>query len=282
MCCIVFACMSSAIAGNLAAITLADKPIRIIRGVSVLKGLVGVVVEKDDIVETGSSGAQIEISDDLMFALAPETKVYLANLQFGETNHAEIVVINGWLKVFDKRSGSSGRVLINTPLLRVSLENGFSIVHVSQSKTEMFAEEGLQTISETNEAGKAGTEVKISREQYAMRLEGQNFKIISRPPREFISEMPMAFRDPVTAAPDRLKGAKVPAVKEREVDFADIEQWLKSNLAAKKSFVNRFKPRLKDPNFNKQLDAQLGQTAEWKFILHPPQAKPQDESTTKY
>ena len=284
MCCIIFACMPAAFANDLSAITLADKPVRIIRGVTIIKGLVGVAVQKDDIVEAGASGAQIEISNDLMFSLAPETKVYLANLQFGETNHAEIVLINGWLKVSNKRSGSSGRVLINTPLLRVSLENGFSIVHVSQSKTEMFAEEGLQTISETNDSGKSGAEVKISREQYAMRLEGQNLKIIPRPPKEFISEMPMAFRDPVTAAPDRLKGVKIQAVKEREVEYSDIEHWLKSNIAAKKSFVNRFRPRLKDPSFSKQLDAQLGQTVEWKPILHPPPptAVPKDESTTKY
>ena len=280
--CLAFASLPMAFGSDLSAITLADKPVRIIRGTTVLKGLAGVPVQKDDMIETGVSGAQIEVSNELMFALAPDTKVYLANLQFGGATQPEIVLINGWLKVFDKRSGSSGKVLINTPLLRVSLENGFSIVHASASKTEMFAEDGLQTISELNESGKPTAELKISREQYAMRLEGQSFKIIPRPPKEFIAEMPMAFRDPVTAAPDRLKGAKIQAVKEREVDYADIEHWLKSNIAAKRSFVNRFRSRLKDPNFSKQLDAQLGQTLEWKPILHPPPPKLQDDTTTKY
>ena len=280
--CSAFAYLPTASGSDLSAITLADKPVRIIRGITVLKGIVGVAVQKDDIIETGASGAQIEVSNELMLALAPETKLYLANLQFGENNHPQIVLIQGWLKVFDKRAGMIGRVLIDTPLLRVSLENGFSIVHASGAKTEMFAEDGLQTIAELNESGKPGTEMKISREQYAMRLDGQNFKVIPRPPKEFIAEMPMAFRDPVTAAPDRLKGSKIQAVKEREVDYADIAHWLKTNSTAKKSFVTRFKPRLKDPDFNKQLDAQLGQTLEWKPILHPPAPKSHDENTTKY
>lgn len=269
-CLIAFGYIPTVLAIELPAITLADKPVRIIRGATVLKAVVGVPVQKDDFIESGASGAQIEVSKELMFTLAPETKIYLANTQFGETNHAEIVLINGWLKVFDKRSGSSGRVLITTPSIRVSLEAGFSIVHVSAGKTEMFAEEGVQTIAEFNEAGKIGPEMKIGREQYASRLSGQSLKIIPRPPKEFIGEMPITFRDPVVAAPDRLKGIKVLAVKEREVDYPDIEHWLKSNIAARKSFVNRFKPRLKDTDFRKQLDAQLGQTADWKPILHPP------------
>ncbi len=281
-CLIAIGHMSMALAMDLPAITLADKPVRIIRGVTVFKAVVGVPVQKDDIVETGASGAQIEVSKELMFALAPETKIYLLNTQFSESNHVEIVLINGWLKVFDKRSGASGRVLITTPSIRVSLEAGFSIVHVSAGKTEMFAEEGLQTVAEFNEAGKLGAEMKIGREQYASRLVGQSLKIIPRPPKEFIAEMPIIFRDPVVAAPDRLKGIKMQAVKERELDYPDIEHWLKSNIAARKSFVNRFRPRLKDADFRKQLDAQLGQTVDWKPILHPPPPpKPPEEVPAK-
>ena len=279
---ITFTYMPTASAIDISAITLADKPVRIIRGVTVLKAVVGVPVQKDDIVETGASGAQIEISTELMFALAPETKIYLANTQFAETNHAEIVLISGWLKVYDKRAGSSGRVLITTPSIRVSLEAGFSIAHVSAEKTEMFAEEGLQTIAEFNEAGKIGAELKIGREQYAFRLSGQSLKIIPRPPKEFIAEMPITFRDPVVAAPDRLKGVKMQALKEREVDYPDIEYWLKSNIALRKTFVNRFRPRLKEANFRQLLDAQLGQTADWKPILHPaPPPKPTEDTSVK-
>ncbi len=281
MCFIAVGRLPMAMANDLSAITLADKPVRIIRGATVFKGVVGVAVQKDDIVETGASGAQIEISNELMFALAPETKIYLANTQFGESTHPEIVLLNGWLKVFDKRSGSSGRVLISTPLIRVFLETGFSIVHVSGSKAEMFAEDGVQTIAELNETGKIGPEMKISHEQYAFRLFGENLKIIPRPPKEFIAQMPITFRDPVTAAPDRLKGIKIQAVKEREADFPDVEQWLNSNVGVKKNFVNRFKARLKDPNFRQQLDVQLGQTADWKPILHPLPPKLQDEVKTK-
>lgn len=281
ICLIGFGCIPTAFAYDLSTITFAEKPVRIIRGVTALKGVAGVAVQKDDIVETGASGAQIEFSNEFMFAMAPDTKVYLANVQFGESKHAEIVLISGWIKVLGKRSGQSGRVLITTPFIRVSLENGFSIVHTSGNKAEMFAEDGVQTIAELSEFGKSGVEIKINREQYASRLAGQNLKIIPRPPKEFIAEMPITFRDPVTAAPDRSKGVKIQAIKEREVDYSDVAPWLDNNMAVRKIFINRFKPRLKDLNFRNQLDAQLGQAADWKSILHPPPPKLQEEARTK-
>ncbi len=50
------------------ALTMVDQPVRIIRGVSVFKGVVGVPLQVDDIVETGAGAAQIELTADLMIA----------------------------------------------------------------------------------------------------------------------------------------------------------------------------------------------------------------------
>jgi hypothetical protein len=42
-----------------------------------------------------------------------------------------------------------------------------------------------------------------------------------------------------------------------------------SALPARRRFVARFRPRLSDPGFRKQLDRALGQGADWKPVLHP-------------
>ncbi|HEY6527334.1 MAG TPA: hypothetical protein VIZ65_01475 [Cellvibrionaceae bacterium] len=255
-------------ASELMTVTVADQAIHIIRGVSVFKGTVGVVLQKNDIIETTAAG-QIELGPDLIMALAPDTKIYLANIQFGEAMPPEIIVLSGWVKVASRRV-ENGRVVITTPLIRTALENGATVIHALADKTEIFAESSVVSITELGEANETTPEMKVALEQYAFRTAGQGIKIISRPPKEFISNMPMIFRDPLTKAPDRLKGLKTQPIAEREVNYLDVQHWLNSSIAPRKSFVKRFKPRLKDLEFRAQLDAQLGQTADWKPILHPP------------
>ncbi len=269
-------CMPSQAAEQVV-ITLSDSPIQIIRGTTLFKGVLGVDLKKDDIIETKMSSVQIEATD-LILSLAPETKMYL--LKLAEPGCAEIILLQGWVKASNKKSGENGCVKITSPLFGVLFENGASIVHVSENKTDMFAEDSAQTTTALGERGKAGAETKVSREQYATRLAGQDIKVLPRPPKEFIAEMPMIFRDQITSTANRLKNTKVEAEFIREVEYQDIEAWLKSNIAPRSSFVNRFKPRLKDANFRKQLDAQLGQTPDWKNILHPPPPpKPKSEAT---
>jgi hypothetical protein len=47
---------------------------------------------------------------------------------------------------------------------------------------------------------------------------------------------------------------------------------LASALPARRRFVARFKPRLSDPDFRKQLDRALGQGPDWKPVSHPARA----------
>ncbi len=252
------------------AITQADQPLRVLRGVAVYKGTSGVMVQKDDIVETGEGAGQLEMSADMMIMLAPQTRVYLASLGTAQAARLELVVLAGWVKLANKPGGANGRVTVITPLMRVTLDGGASIVHVSEGKSEMFAEDGAQTVAQVDGRGKPGAELKVGREQYALRPDGQSARVLARPPKEFMAEVPIPFRDPLTAAPDRLKGAKVAIVKLREAEFADIAPWLGADLALRKSLVSRYTARLADPTFRQQLDAQLGQSADWKPILHPP------------
>lgn len=260
-------------AANVANISLADKPVRIIRAAAVYKAGVGVLVQKDDIVETGAGGAQLEVSPEMILALGPDTRIYLSNIGTDAQSRTELVLLKGWVKVLSKGSGAAKRVIVTSPAIKVAIDSGSSIIHGVPGKGEMFAEEGTQIVNDMDERGKAGADTKVNREQFAINTAGQGLKVLPRPAKDFLAEMPIAFRDPVTPAPDRLKGARLPASKERDADFADVEPWLNNTLAVKKSFVSRFSPRLKDANFRKQLDDQLGQSAEWKPILHPPLPK---------
>jgi hypothetical protein len=81
--------------------------------------------------------------------------------------------------------------------------------------------------------------------------------------------MPRAFRDRLAPVPPLANAGKVLPVKERDADFTDVAAWLQAPLPARRAFVARFKPRLADAGFRAQLERALGQSAEWKPVLHP-------------
>ena len=264
-------------ASDMANISMADKPVRIIRGTAVYKANIGVLVQKYDIVETDAAGAQLEVSPELIMALGPETRLYLSSID--SSSRTDLVLLQGWIKVMSK--GKSAVTIITSPVIRVTVNGGSSIVYSTADKGEMFAEEATQIVNGMDDHGKPGADVKISHDQFAIGSQGQDLKMQPRPTKEFLAEMPVSFRDRIIPAVDRMKGARLSASKEREVDFSDVDAWLSSNLAVKKSFVSRFLPRIKDVNFRKQLDEKLGQSAEWKMILHPPPPPPKEQAKQK-
>ncbi len=256
----------AAIAANL---SVAEQPVRLIRAATVYKAAVGVTLQNDDIVETGAGSAQVEAGPGMLLALDPYTRIYLVNVNAG--TRPEVVLLSGWVKLAAK-----ARVAVSSPLMRVSLERGASIIHQGSDRTQMFAEDGSQLVAALDAKGQAGTEVKVEREQYALVQAGAAPKVLPRAPREFLRELPLTFQDPVTAAPDRLKGAKVAPVVEREAEFGDIAPWLTTNLSLHKRLMARFQVRLKDPRFRKQFEARLGTSAgaSTSAPAAPPVAKP--------
>jgi hypothetical protein len=256
-----------AAAENGPVISLADKPLRLIRGAVLYQAATGVVLQKGDIIESGASNAQIEVSGSTVIALAPETRIYLGS----QSSRIDVTLLDGWLKLQSRATNSGASALISSAVMQISFTDGTTIMHVATNKGEMFAEEGVQNLAEISERGAAGKNVKINREQYAQRVGDQSVKVMPRPAKEFIAGMPPSFRDALIPVATRLKGPAVAAKRERDVDYEDIDAWLKTPLRLRKAFVTRFTPRLKDPAFRKQLDAELGQSAEWKAILHPPE-----------
>jgi hypothetical protein len=256
-----------AAADNGPVISFADKPLRLIRGAVLYQAPTGVVLQKGDVIESDTSNAQIEVSGSTVIALAPKTRIYLGS----PGPRIDVTLLDGWLKLQSRPANPGVSVLISSAVMQASFTDGATIMHAATDKGEMFAEEGVQNLVEINERGAAGKSVKINREQYAQRVGDQPIKVMPRPAKEFIAGMPPSFRDALIPVAKRLKGPAVAPKRERDVDYEDIGAWLQAPLSLRKTFVTRFTPRLKDPAFRKQLDADLGQSPEWKAILHPPE-----------
>ena len=248
-----------------AVLTLADQPLRLIRGAAVYKAGSGVAVQKDDILETGDAGAQVEAGADAIVALGPHSRVLVADLAPAATSAVEMELLQGWIKVYAK----GRRAVVVTPALQVALASGSTIVHAGGGQDAVFAEEGEQQVARVDDKGKAGAALKLPAEQYAGIDAGKPQPVAGRPPHAFVGAMPAPFRDHLAQVPAVKNAGKVPPSKEGEADFADVDDWLASTLPARRRFVARFRPRLSDPDFRKQLDRALGQSPDWKPVLHP-------------
>jgi hypothetical protein len=246
-------------------LTLADQPLRLIRGAAVYKAGSGVAVQKDDILETDAAGAQVEAGADAIVALGPQSKVLVANLAADGKSPVELELLQGWIKVYAK----GRRASIVTPALQVTFASGSTIVHAGGDQDAVFAEEGEQQAARVDDRGKAGAVLKLPAEQYAGVDANKPQPVAGRPPRAFVSAMPPSFRDHLAPVPDVRNPGKVQPSKVREAEFADVDDWLASTLPARRRFVARFKPRLLDPDFRKQLDRKLGQGPDWKPVLYP-------------
>ncbi len=240
-------------------LTLADQPLRLIRGAAVYKAGSGVAVQKDDILETETAGAQVEAGADAIVALGPQSRVLVANVAADGKAPVELELLQGWAKVYAK----GRRAVVVTPALQVTVPSGSTIVHAGAGLDAVFAEEGEQQVA------RAGTVLKLATEQYAGIDANKQQLVTSRPPRAFVSAMPPAFRDRLARVPGVRNAGKVAPVKERDAAYADVDDWLASTLPARRRFVARFRPRLSDPDFRKQLDRVLGQSPDWKPVLHP-------------
>jgi hypothetical protein len=248
-----------------AVLTLADQPLRLIRGAAVYKAGGGVAVQKDDILETEAAGAQVEAGADAIVALGPQSRVLVASLAADGKSPVELELLQGWIKVYAK----GRRASVVTPALQVTFVSGSTIVHAGASQDAVFAEEGGQQAARVDDTGKAGAALKLPAEQYAGIDTSKPQPVAGRPPRAFVSAMPPSFRDHLAPAPDVRNPGKVQPSKVREAEFADVADWLASTLPARRRFVARFKPRLLDPDFRKQLDRKLGQGPDWKPVLYP-------------
>ena len=259
-----------------AVLTSADAPLRLIRGATVYKAANGVVLQKDDILESGAGGAQVEAGPDTILALGPQTRMLLDSLPDDGRGATQIALLQGWLKVMDRR----GHATVVTPALQLSFANGSAIVHAAGGQDAVFAEEGEQQLTRLDKVdAKARGPLKLAFEQYAA-LEPGKPLAPGRPPRAFVTAMPPSFRDRLARAPGVPKAGKVQPVKERETEFADVQDWLQASLPACRAFVARFKPRLADPAFRKALDGALGQSVEWRSVLHPVRPRTNQEKSS--
>ena len=261
---LLFLCLPAA-AQEIGTVTLIEGSMRLFRGAASWRGVEGMKLSRGDIVETSGQGfAQFELPGGVVVALGPSTRVYFFS-QAGKA--AEVVVLSGWLK--GEVSPSGGSYCYASPLLAATTHDGAVVLHATGDATDIFVESGSAAIGTVSPEGYVGHPTAAKGGQFFSRRAGAAVVPASRPSAAFLDALPRAFRDTLPSRLARFSGKRFEPQREQEVTYNEIQSWLTIGQRWRRGFVERFQPRLKDPEFRRELEAHLREYPEWDRVLHP-------------
>jgi len=139
-------------------------------------------------------------------------------------------------------------------------------VHAAPGEAAIYLETGAATISEAESA----KTIAAKTGQFFTRHAGKSVAVGSRPEDAFVDAMPRPFRDTLPPRISHFAGKKTPEPKpDHEISYAEAEPWLKLGRGWRRSFEERFQPRLKDAEFRRSVEQHIAEYPEWDRILHP-------------
>jgi hypothetical protein len=263
-------------AQEISTLTFLEGVLRVIRGTTVLQGAEGARLRQGDIIESSTPGfAQLEFAGGTTVALGASSRLFLFNYsrgnRGGKADTAQLVLLSGWLKGETAVSGGAYRYA--SPLLAAATNDGTVVMHATAQETEIFIESGSANIAEVSPNGNWGQSVRAKVGQFLSRSAGKNVTNSARPTSTFIESVPRPFRDTL---PSRLSRFEKPVElrRDHEVTYSEIESWLNIGQTWRKGFVERFKPRLKNAEFRRAVEAHLNNHPEWDSVLHPEKRPP--------
>ena len=267
---------------DLGSVTFIEGSLRIIRGTTVLQAAEGARLRQGDIIESSDKGfAQLEFTGGAIVALGPSSRMYVFRHGGGgkagsDATSAELVLLSGWMK--GQAGAHAGSYRYESPMLAATTTNGTVVLHRNESGCEIFVEAGSAAIAEVSPNGNVGMPAAGNTGQFFKRHQAKGVVDASRPSSTFIESMPPSFRDTLPSRLAHFSGKPVEPKVQHPVSYIEIQAWLTMPLAWRRGFVDRFEPRLKDPEFRKQLEGHAVEHPEWEPALRPeshPQQSPQ-------
>lgn len=259
-----------------------DSAVIVIRGTVLYRADAGERLRADDIVESAPRGI-VQLQDDVgnVLALGADTSVLLEQ-------KAHVSLLSGWLKI---AHGCAGQPYA-TPVIQTELgalepaDNAggslqgagpvgtAAIVTAIPSEhgtnAAMFSESGMQTFTARGARGRARTGTQLTAGQFAYVAAGATIELQSRPSSAFLAGMPVPFRDALKCVPVAEVPQDKPSQPQRPVSYGDVSAWLVSDLPVRTRFAQRFRARLDDAAFRRDIDRNLSHLPDWRVMLYRP------------
>lgn len=258
-------------ADALATITILEGPALIYRGTGRLNAAEGVRLQWGDIVQTDEgSFMQLEFADQAVAQFGPKTEAMLGTTTDKKKTDRWLYLMNGWAKVTGpKAEDKTGGFEVRSRLFWSSVTPGVVVYAVKPEEVTLFVERGNARLAEQLAAATPGP-VGLKQGDYYQRRVNERGTSTTKPISEFLTEMPRGFRDSLPLRAERYAAQEVLPKEADAFAYADVSQWLKATEPwLRKPFVQRWKPKAKEPAFRQGLIADLSLHTEWDPILFP-------------
>ncbi|WP_250517074.1 hypothetical protein [Caballeronia sp. INDeC2] len=239
----------------------ADAPVAVVRGANVSAAHAGDRLRDGDLLESGDGVVHLQDEHGTLAALGPQTRAML-------TADAHVALLRGWLKI--AAAACAPPSCATTPVTpRVDTERGAidiganaaAIVATRDDAIDIFSETGAQSFA-------AKPPATIADGRFASIDARARLQRSARPPDAFIAAMPVPFRDALQPLARPVPPAST--TPSRAVTYDDIAPWLVSTLPARKTFPARFRSRLADAAFRRDIGTHLKALPDWRALLYPP------------
>jgi hypothetical protein len=251
-------------------IASADTPATVIRATNVYQLGVGEALRDDDLIESAPRSV-VQLQDDAgnVLALGAQTRVLL---QAGP----RVSLLDGWLKIAHTCATPPCKApVVESEQGSVELgRNAAAVIaalpgaHKDKATTAVFSESGTQTLAAS------ALKNTIGPGSFAYVSASAPPQIAQRPSSAFLTDMPVVSRDALQRLPVTPLVHNIPVKPLRATTYDDVSAWLVSDLPARKRIPARFRPRLTDPAFRRDIDQNLKALPEWRVLLYPPVPRP--------
>jgi hypothetical protein len=261
-------------------LTVAEGGVVLVRGTTTYTAGQGVAVQNGDMLAADPKGqAQIEFDDGAILNLSRGVRALLLATQ--ASGDPGVALQSGWVKFTRAKAAKGKPYRYVAPLARLSTAGAIGVLRIGESGSELFVELGAARFVELSKTGAPGTGRDLKGGEFIARREGQPLVVTPRPSADFVKAMPVYFRDDLPAFLPRVRNRNAEPRREHEATYAEVEAWLKASLPIRKSLVDRFQSRAKDPQFRSKLVENLAAHPEWDPILFPEKYEKEKEEREK-
>jgi len=261
-------------APEIGAVTLLEGSVRLLRGPTWYKVVMGTRVEETDILDLSEkSQVQIESAAGSIVNLSGVGTLYFAPGK-GKAAPHPLVMPAGWIKVVAKPPGFQ----IRTTAFDVAVSDAIVVMRSAKGTVDFFVESGDTRYVEVAASGPDGPSREAKRGEYHARGPSGSVTTVARAPKPFVDAMPRHFIDPLHLLGTKVKSPPTLAV-DREITFAEAEPWLAGRDRA--VFERRFTSRLRDPAFRSAVMPNAARYPNWDRILNPEKYEPKKDEAKK-
>ncbi|HEX4598559.1 MAG TPA: hypothetical protein VH278_12275 [Burkholderiaceae bacterium] len=251
-----------------AVVTILEGSATVIRGTSKLGAAEGVRLQPNDLIETEKDTyAQLEYADGTRLDLGPTTRLQLNYPSEVSGDRPALYLLSGWIKLsLPQAKGSRAAAFSSVVFDGIDL-GGVVLVHIDARGGALFVEQGKARLA--NRHGKPFAVPPLNSDDFVSVTKDGHTTRDARPSKEFVDQMPRAFRDSIPSRLARYREHEVAPRALGEFSYAEVEPWINAEVAVRRQFVHAWRTRADDPAFRLELTGKLSLHPEWGPVLFP-------------